>query len=108
VFLSENVFVGIARTRFGAIPADNQMIQDLADASKFTNCAANIHIVSVDANHAFQTHSIGHSTHNKGRDVEPVLRKQSSPDISSQLVASIRWRQLRRWDQSSHSSSLWE
>ena len=45
-------------TGFRTVPADDKVIDDLADPTELSNGFANVNIIAVNANHAFEAHTI--------------------------------------------------
>lgn len=67
---SEYQFINRLMTGFGTVPADNEVIDDLADTAEFFDGLADVHVITVDVDHAFQAHTVGQSSDDKRRNVE--------------------------------------
>jgi len=70
---------------FGAIPADDEVIDNLADAVDLANGAADVEIIAVDSNDAFKANAVRKASHGKAGDFEPVFGQEGSTDAGFQL-----------------------
>jgi hypothetical protein len=70
---------------FGAIPTDDEVIDDLADAVDLANGAADVKIIAVDSDDAFEADTIWEASHGKAGDFESVFGQEGSTDAGFQL-----------------------
>ena len=73
-------------TGFGTVPADDKVIDDLADTAELLDGLADIHVIAIDVDHAFKTHAVGQSSDDKRRNVESFRRQKRSPHVGFELV----------------------
>lgn len=70
---------------FGAVPADDKVVDNLANAVDLTNGAADVEIIAVDSDDAFKTDAVGKASHGKAGDFESVFGQEGSTDAGLQL-----------------------
>ena len=62
-----------ARTMLRAVPANHQVIDDLTHAFNFTNSAADVEVVTGDADHALQANSVWQAANDETTNIHAIF-----------------------------------